>query len=76
MLTKERYLQETVKSDNGSKYYIGSTGGTLKTRWYSHISDIRNVNNNGTELSKHIWNLKNNDKQYELSWEIIHHMEK
>ena len=32
----------TITSQNESKEYIGSTGGQLKKRYYTHISDIKN----------------------------------
>ena len=62
----------TISSQNEIKEYIGSTGGQFKKRWYTHMSDIKNVSNKGTELSKYIWKLKNNSIHYELKWSIMH----
>ena len=41
---------------------------------HGHNSDFKNANNNGIELSKHIWNLKNESKNFEINWEILHHI--
>ena len=62
----------TVTTDSDTKDYIGSTGGSFKTRWYAHTSDFKNEKKNGTELSKYIWNLKNKNTNYEIKWSIMH----
>ena len=73
-LNKNVIYKATVKSENSTKSYIGSTANTFKARWYAHKSDFKNAKNNGTELSKHIWNLKNKNKEFEINWEILHHI--
>ena len=40
------------------------------------ISDFKNYKENGTEISKYIWKLKNNNIDYKIDWEIIHHIGK
>ena len=45
-------------------------------RFYAHISDIKNEKSKGTELSKYIWKLKTNNRNYELRWEIMHEIGK
>ena len=62
----------TITSQIETKEYIGSTGNQFKKRWYAHISDIKNENNKGTELSRYIWSLKNNNTSYDLKWSIMH----
>ena len=42
-------------------------------RWYKHISDLKKNKENGTEISKNIGKLKNNNIYYDIDWEIIHH---
>ena len=64
----------TVKSENTTKFYIGSTANTFKARWYAHKSHFKNAKNNGTELSKYIWNLKNKNKEFDINWEMLHHI--
>ena len=71
-LNKNVIYKATVKSESSTKSYIGSTANTFKARWYAHKSDFKNPKNNGTELSKYIWKLKNNNKEFEINWEILH----
>ena len=54
-LTKNVIYKATVTTKKEIKQYVGSTGGTFKTRWYSHNSDMKVYKENGTELSKYIW---------------------
>ena len=56
----------TIITNSETKEYIGSTGGPFKKRWYSHSSDIKNEKNNGIELSKYVWKLKNKNTNYEI----------
>ena len=44
----------TIRSENKTKNYLGSTGGTFKKIWYNHISDFENCKDNGTEIWKYI----------------------
>ena len=73
-LIKNVIYKATVKSENNTKSYIGSTANTFKARWYAHKSDFKNAKNNGTELSKFIWNLKNKNEEFDINWEILHHI--
>ena len=62
--------QATVKrhDTNTSETYIGLTENTFKTRYRNHISSLRHAKHrNSTELSKHIWTLKDSN----ISWRII-----
>ena len=36
------------------------------------MSDIKNIENNGTELSKYIWKLKDDKIVYNIKWKILH----
>ena len=71
---KNVIYKATVVSNKETKYYIGSTGNTFKNRWYGHNNNIKNNNENGTELSKYIWKLKNNNINYKIKWSIVHHI--
>ena len=54
-----------IRSEHDVKTYIESTGNTFKARRYGRNSDLKkNDNNNGTQLPKHIWNLKNKSKKF------------
>ena len=62
----------TIKSDHKIEKCVGLTEGTFKRRLYGHRQSFKNSNlKNATELSKHIWHLKENNEEYELSWRII-----
>ena len=44
----------------------------FKLRFNQHTSSFKHEkHNNRTELSKHIWKLKNKGKQYNIKWSII-----
>ena len=67
--TKNVIYQAEVKSDSGKETYIGLTSNEFKTRYNNHKSTFRhNKNRFSTELSKHICDLKDNSKQFEISW--------
>ena len=56
------------------KNYIGLTEGTFKQRFNGHHLSFRNKKYaNSTELSKHIWKLKNSgkDQNTNMKWSII-----
>ena len=55
--------------------YIGLLGRTLKERYRNHIKDFNNSKyRNSTELTKHIWQLKENNKDFEIDWKILKRM--
>ena len=72
-LTKNVIYKATVTTKKETMNYIGSTGGPFKTRWYGHIRDLKVYKENGTQLSKYIWKLKNNNTEYTINWNILHH---
>ena len=64
--------EATVKSGQETKKYVGLTEGTFKKRLYGHRQSFKNNSlKNATELSKHIWHLKEKNMEYDLSWGII-----
>ena len=64
--------EATIKSDSEKNKYIGLTEGSFKRRLYGHRQSFKNISlRNATELSKHTWCLKEQGKDYELSWSII-----
>ena len=75
-LVENVIYKATIKSANETKNYLGSTGGTFKKRWYNHTNDFKKYKENGTELSKYIWKLKNSNINFQIDWEIIHHIGK
>ena len=66
--------QATVirKDNNTSETYVGLTENSFKIRFRNHTSSFRNAcNKNSTELSKHIWSLKDKNIEHTISWKIL-----
>ncbi|KAK3729012.1 hypothetical protein QZH41_011472 [Actinostola sp. cb2023] len=67
------YNAYTSTDDNTpGKNYIGLTEGTFKQRYTQHKLLFRHRKYaNSTELSKHIWKLKDENKKHSIKWSII-----
>ena len=71
-LTSNIIYQATVESDGRSETYIGLTANEFKTRYCNHTTSFRHESKrHSTELSKHIWSLKDKNKDYRISWKIV-----
>ena len=54
------------------KKNIGLTEGTFKQRYTEHKLSLRNRNySNSTELSRHIWTLKDNNTNFTINCSIL-----
>ena len=51
--------------------YIGSTGNDFKSRFNTHTSSFNNRRQNETKLFKHVWELKDENTDYSISWRIL-----
>ena len=52
--------------------YGGSTFQQFKKRWYGHNADMNNpAKKHATTLSKHVWNLKDQDINFFIKWKIL-----
>ena len=52
--------------------YKGVTPNDVKTRYRNHLKFLRNKKYKPeTELSKHVWNLKKENRQLSIRWAII-----
>ena len=59
-------------TDTGEREtYTGLTSRRFKDRLYEHHSDINNESREGTGLSHYIWQLKNDQRGYDIKWKII-----
>ena len=67
------YRATVTESMSGkSETYTGVTGNTFKKRWYGHRSDMKNpANRLSSKLSDHIWNLKDENKTFDVNWRLI-----
>ena len=73
-LEKSVIYRATVKNNtkNEENSYIGLAGDTFKSRYANHIKSINNSKyKHETCLSTFIWNLKENDQTFNVSWKII-----
>ena len=60
-----------VSFDNTTKTYYGQCEGEFKMRYNNHTKSFRHRKyQNETELSKLIWKLKDETKEYHLRWSI------
>ena len=60
-----------IKYDNFVKTYYGQCEGEFKTRFNNHTKSFRHEKHrNDTELSKLVWKLKDENKDYSLNWSI------
>ncbi|KAJ8036201.1 hypothetical protein HOLleu_20112 [Holothuria leucospilota] len=70
--TKNIVCQATVTSQLGSYIYIGACDTEFKKRWYNHKSSFKlEHKRTDTELSKHIWTLRENNIDFDLNWKIL-----
>ena len=73
-LTQSVIYKASVKTEGipDEKIYIGLTEGTFKKRFYNHQLTFCDRNYyKSTELSKHIWQLKDKKKNINTRWSII-----
>ena len=61
-----------VTTENEIKCYKGVTEGEAKSRLSTHKTSFNDQNyRNSSELSKFIWEKKENNREYQLQWNII-----
>lgn len=73
-LTKNVIYKATVETNSETKEYIGACETDFKTRHRNHKSSFKlEHKKNDTELSKHLWGLKNKNTEYNLKWTILKH---
>ena len=65
--------EATVTTTTGdTKTYIGMTEHEFKTRYNNHKLSFRDrKHSHSTVLSKHIWDLKDSNTDYQINWRII-----
>ena len=64
--------QAEVTSQTTKETYIGLCDTAFKLRYRNHTSSFRNERyRNAAELSKHVWNLKDKNIQYNIKWRKI-----
>ena len=72
--TKNIVYQATVASMKGEETYVGLTSTEFKQRHGNHNLSFRyDKYRYQTELSKHIWSLKDQNVEYNIRWQILKH---
>ena len=73
-MSKDIIYKATVITNNtqDTKHYIGMTSNTFKERYRNRIKSFTHKKySNETELSKHVWHLKQNKTDFTIKWSII-----
>ena len=71
-LTSSVIYNAQVTTKYATKNYIGLTEGTFKQRFSQHKATFKHRKyTNGTELSKYIWKLRDNNQEFNIKWTII-----
>ena len=68
-LVNEVGYQAMVTTRDTKETYIGLTATHFKTRYRNHQMSFRHEKRrNETELSKHLWQLKEENKEFAIAW--------
>ena len=60
------------EANNDQKLYFGLAETTFKERYDNHKRDVEHIKYQyNTELTKYIWNLKNNNIEYNIEWKVV-----
>ena len=61
----------TIRHGSEERIYFGLAGGTFKDRYRNHVKSLKHEKyKNETQLSKYIWELKQNNIEYALTWAV------
>ena len=64
--------QATVTTGDKKETYIGLTATQFKARYRNRLMSFRDKKGrNETELSKHLWQLKEANKEFNIMWKIL-----
>ena len=71
-LTLSVVYKATMVGEGLRRDYIGSAVTTFKTRYNNHLTTFKNKqHSNKTTISKHIWNIKENNNEFKIIWKIL-----
>ena len=60
-----------IKTTNSTAIYIGASANNFKERYRNHVLSFKHPRyQHNTSLSKYIWELKEDNKPFEISWSI------
>ena len=72
--TESNILQVDVsnKVNNDQKFYFRLAATAFKERYNNHKRDVKYMKYQyNTEVTKYIWNLKNNNIKYNIQWKVF-----
>ena len=70
--TDKLVYRATVTAGPLVETYVGLTAGAFKDRFYQHRSDfLKPEKRNSTKLSSYIWKLKEENKPYQIKWDVV-----
>ena len=73
-LDKSAVYKAVVTANENERHYFGCTATEFKTRFNNHKSSFKNRNKcHDTCLSKHIWELKNENLSHDIKWNLVCH---
>ena len=66
------YRATVTDQDDKVETYTGLTGMTFKKRYQGHKNSFKyRDSQSSTTLSSHVWNLKDQSKNFNLKWEVV-----
>ena len=71
-LQRSLVYRADVECEGETASYVGACEGTFKERYRKHKSSFNNRDyENDTELSKHIWALQDETKNFQIKWSVV-----
>ena len=72
-MSKDIVYKATITANitHDTKHYIGMTSNTFKERYRNHQIFHTRKKSNETELSKHVWHLRQSKSDFTIKWSII-----
>ena len=73
-LKRNLVYRAVVQCENSEESYVGLTSSEFKTRYNAHNHTFRDSSKRlSTELSKHVWSIKDQNKDFSIKWSILGH---
>ena len=70
--TDKVVYRATVTTAEKTETYVGMTMNQFKDRWSIHDGDFKDPERRiNTELSSYVWDLKDQNTQYEIRWDLV-----
>ena len=66
------YRAEVIDENQNRETYTGLTSRSFKERFYEHRNSIKHRSSeHSTTFSSHIWDLKDRNKSFDVSWKVV-----